>query len=136
MKVHTKNTVVEEGWACRVQVGVGRADAACSPQPQSCSPHLKVLSSGMCMSAGGVCHSPPGHRVLCRSTWFIPKGQDSLHLGMSCSVKGLESTTRCYLLREWAEWEKHSIITGSQQEPETNSGVFCISSQNTFLWAE
>lgn len=54
-------------------------------------------------------------RVLCRSTWFIPKGQDSLHLAVSCSVKGSESTTRCYLLREWAEWEKHSIITGRQR---------------------
>lgn len=32
--------------------------------------------------------------VPCRTPAFIPEGQDSLDLGMSCSVKGLESTTR------------------------------------------
>lgn len=114
MEVHTKNTVVEEGWACRVQVGVGRADVP-ALQP-SCEGAFQwdvhVCRRGV---PWPTCFWVQVCRVLCRSTWFIPKGQDSLHLAVSCSVKGSESTTRCYLLREWAEWEKHSIITGRQR---------------------
>lgn len=144
MQVHTKNTAVEEGRACRVQVGVDRADAACSPR--TAAPELQPSCEGAFQWAVHVCRRgvpmpTSGSGCTCAVSCagvpgFTPKGQDSLHLGTSCSLKSLESTTSCYLLRGWAEWEKHSIITSRQQEPETNSGFFCVSCQNTFLWAE
>lgn len=92
-----------------------------------CRRGVPMPTSGSGCTCAVSCAGVPG---------FTPKGQDSLHLGTSCSLKSLESTTSCYLLRGWAEWEKHSIITSRQQEPETNSGFFCVSCQNTFLWAE